>query len=173
MRLQQDRGRLDWVRVHSSRYQPEWECEVGVRLDYTSSHTSRCRRVAGEEAGPGCNGSPEFCRLRLDQFLWPGSHNSGTGQQEGSLPCMFKNQVRCNTFYLPLSRNCGVTTFCCLQDLDIVEQLEFGIRFLDIDTIVSRAGGCSGLETGHGSHPAWGVYQVGVAQCPALLYSAG
>ena len=61
--------------------------------------------------------------------------------------------------------------YYCLQDLDIVEQLEFGIRFFDIDTIVSRAGGCNGLETGHGSHPAWGVYQVagGKVSCSVVL----
>ena len=108
------------------------------------------------EAALRCNGSPEFCGLRcrgvddisqyfhnifttllrFDQFLFAGSHNSGTGQAKGSFQCAFKN-----------------------QDLDITEQLEFGIRFFDIDVIFSHALGCNGLETGHGAKPEVGLYQ--------------
>ena len=72
-----------------------------------------------------CNGRTEFCKLNFQQFLFPGSHNSGTGQKTGSFKCAFKN-----------------------QDLDIVEQLEFGIRFFDIDVIFTHFLGCGGLATG-------------------------
>ena len=46
------------------------------------------------------------------------------------------------------------------QDMNIVEQLEFGIRFFDLDVIYSTSLlGCNGLETGHGKHPEVGLYQ--------------
>ena len=41
--------------------------------------------------------------------------------------------------------------FPCLyknQDLTVREQLDFGIRFLDLDIIYSQGGRCRGLETG-------------------------
>ena len=59
-----------------------------------------------------CNGSQEFCDLRFDQFLFPGTHNSGTGQKKGVFQCSSKN-----------------------QDLTISQQLDFGIRFFDLDII--------------------------------------
>ena len=58
-----------------------------------------------------CNGHPDFCKLRFDQFVFPGSHNAGTGQSDGLFTCFFKN-----------------------HDLNIREQLDFGLRFFDIDT---------------------------------------
>jgi len=141
MRLQHkgpNAGMLKWLKIHPWHSAVEFYCEVGVRLDYTSSHASTCV-LQGTESGQEawCNGMGEFCQMRFDQFLFPGSHNSGTGQSLGSLPrCAFKN-----------------------QDLNIVEQLEFGIRFFDLDVIYTTALGCSGLETGHGSHPELGLYQ--------------
>ncbi len=49
------------------------------------------------------------------------------------------------------------------QDLNIREQLDLGIRFFDLDVIYSTSlPYCNGLETGHGSHPSLGVYQVSV-----------
>ena len=156
-------GRLDWVRLHSWDNWRDWRCEVGVRLDYSQSHTATCTEVwqpgpsPGSSPGPSpgpspgtspgssspspsppelCNGRAEFCQLGFDQFLFPGSHNAGTGQTEGSFACAFKN-----------------------QDLNIEEQLELGIRFFDIDIIFSHSRGCEGLETGHGKHPQFGLYQ--------------
>jgi len=132
-------GRLDWVRVypwHSASY---WECPVGRDLDHTSSHTAQCTKKLGHHRANGtwCNGAPEFCSLSVDEFLWAGSHNSGTGQNQGSMSCAFKN-----------------------QDLDITAQLELGIRFFDVDTIYDiHLPGCHGLETGHGNSPEMGIYQ--------------
>ena len=40
-----------------------------------------------------------------------------------------------------------------------MEQLEFGIRYFDIDVIFSHSFGCNGLETGHGKKPELGLYQ--------------
>lgn len=133
-------GMLDWVLLHSWHQSFGFYCSVETRLDYTSEHITQCElrqtEQWEEEQEFGCNGRPEFCHLRFDQFLFPGTHNSGTGESEGSYKCAYKN-----------------------QDLDIIEQLEFGIRFFDIDVIYSEAFGCSGLETGHGSHPELGLYQ--------------
>ena len=130
-------GLLDWVRLHSWSDWEEWECEVRVRLDYSNSHSTLCHHSPSNLL-PGlvCNGRTEFCRMRFDQFLFPGAHNAGTGQRKGSFACAFKN-----------------------QDLNIEEQLEFGIRFFDIDIIFSHSHGCQGLETGHGKHPDLGLYQ--------------
>jgi len=132
-------GLLDWVKLHSWDVNKEWTCYIGVRLDYDESHSSRCQlEILHDTSNDNivCNGRAEFCKLRFDQFLFPGSHNSGTGQKNGSFRCAFKN-----------------------QDLDILEQLEFGIRFFDVDIIFSHAFGCHGLETGHGSKPELGLYQ--------------
>ena len=85
-------------------------------------------------SGRWCNGAAEFCGLRVDQYLWPGTHNAGTGQSSGSAACAFKN-----------------------QEHDVFTQLELGIRMLDVDTIYSNhISGCFGLETGHGSSPELG-----------------
>ena len=152
-------GLLDWVRLHSWDNWRDWRCQVGVRLDHSQSHTATCTEVWTPSPGPSpgpsgsspssspssspnsspavlCNGRAEFCQLGFDQFLFPGSHNAGTGQTEGSFACAYKN-----------------------QDLNIEEQLELGIRFFDIDIIFSHSGGCEGLETGHGKHPQFGLYQ--------------
>ena len=134
-------GRLDWVRLHSWDNWREWRCPVGVRLDHSERHSVTCTEVWSTTPSPPspaqlCNGRPEFCQLSFDQFLFPGAHNAGTGQAEGSFACAYKN-----------------------QDLNIEEQLELGIRFFDIDIIFSHSGGCEGLETGHGKHPEFGLYQ--------------
>lgn len=130
-------GELSWVRVAPWHLGLYWHCQVGVNLDYTSSHTTQCRKVGEPRPGGWCNGAPEFCSLSVDEFLWAGTHNSGTGQAQGSASCAFKN-----------------------QDLDIPGQLELGVRLLDIDTIYSTGlPGCDGLMTGHGSNPELGIYQ--------------
>ena len=133
-------GMLDWIQIHSWHLAFGFFCSIQTRLDYSSKHVTQCQLQQTEQWANkqefGCNGRMEFCHLRFDQFLFPGTHNSGTGQSEGVYKCAYKN-----------------------QDLDILEQLEFGIRFFDIDTIHSETFGCSGLETGHGSHPEIGLYQ--------------
>ena len=134
-----DAGLLEWIRVHSWDQNIFWNCPVNERLDHQENYRTRCTlRLLHQthDHRTVCNGRPEFCDLRLDQFLFPGSHNSGTGQSSGSFQCAFKN-----------------------QDLDIVEQLEFGIRFFDVDTIFTDTLGCDGLSTGHGNAPEMGIYQ--------------
>ena len=64
------------------------------------------------------NGSPDICGLRFDQITLPGTHNSGSAfngnlvfrNGELAFPCIFRN-----------------------QDLNYTAQLEFGIRWFDID----------------------------------------
>ena len=89
--------------------------------------------------------------LRFDQFLFAGSHNSGTGQAKGSFQCAFKNQDLDITEQLEFGIRYCTVLYCTL--------LEFGIRFFDIDVIFSHALGCNGLETGHGAKPEVGLYQ--------------
>jgi len=133
-------GMLEWIQIHSWHSVFGFFCSIQTRLDYTSKHVTQCQLQQTDQWAQrqefGCNGRMEFCQLRFDQFLFPGTHNSGTGQSEGVYKCAYKN-----------------------QDLDILEQLEFGIRFFDIDVIYSETFGCTGLETGHGSHPEIGLYQ--------------
>ena len=132
-------GLLDWVKLHTWDLDREWVCQVGVRLDYDNSYTTTCKlgvKHNNNDDDIRCNGRSEFCSLGFDQFLFPGTHNAGTGQSKGSWACAYKN-----------------------QDLNIVEQLEFGIRFFDLDVIFSHAFGCHGLETGHGTSPELGLYQ--------------
>ena len=57
----------------------------------------------------------DLCSLQYNQITWPGTHNSGSGELmffsgEEALPCFYGN-----------------------QDMDYTEQLEFGIRWFDID----------------------------------------
>ena len=75
----------------------------------------------------------EFCDIPFNEFTFPGAHNSGTGQMDDpNFPCLYKN-----------------------QDLTVREQLDFGIRFLDLDIIYSQGGRCRGLETG--TQNDWGT----------------
>ena len=91
-------------------------CRVGVKIDNDQQTNSRCqiRNNAVDQSGTGCNGKPDFCRIPIDRFLFPGSHNAGTGTGSGAifLPQVFQN-----------------------QDLNIAEQLDFGLRFFDFDVI--------------------------------------
>jgi len=138
-----DAGRVEWVMLHPWHTNQVYSCQIGARLDYTSHYDTHCtlyNSTPGDTSnylGFDCNGHQDFCWLRFDQALFPGTHNSGTGQREGLARCASKN-----------------------QDMDIIQQLEFGIRFFDLDVIYSTSLlGCSGLETGHGSHPSLGLYQ--------------
>ena len=69
-----------------------------------------------------CNGYPEYCKLALNQFTFPGTHSSGSGFsgplrfcQSGSVEdgCIWQNQNR-----------------------SITAQLQLGIRFLTLDTCI-------------------------------------
>lgn len=58
-----------------------------------------------------CNGRSEFCNLKVGDFTFAGAHNSGTGQRKDpAFPCMYQN-----------------------HDMNIREQLDFGLRFFDVD----------------------------------------
>lgn len=132
-------GLLDWIKLHSWDWAWHWVCPVHERLDYSMSYVAKCGKEVSYQTTEDdlrCNGRKEFCQLGIHQFLFPGTHNSGTGQKKGSFGCAFKN-----------------------QDLTIEEQLEFGIRFFDLDVIDTDDLGCDGLETGHGKSPEFGLYQ--------------
>jgi len=135
-----DAGRLEFIRVHSWHSASSFLCPINTRLDYKENFVTECQYEEHSEdqnQEDWCNGAKDFCDLKYNQYLFPGTHNSGTGQSDGVLECAFKN-----------------------QDLSITEQLDFGIRFFDIDTIYSYGlPGCYGLETGHGQKPELGLYQ--------------
>jgi hypothetical protein len=50
--------------------------------------------MAPEPEMDRCNGKPEFCAIPFNRFLFPGTHNAGTGQASGYLPQFYKNQVK-------------------------------------------------------------------------------
>ena len=66
-----------------------------------------------------CNGLQDLCNLRLDQITLPGSHNAGSGF-DGAL-YYWSGAKAASCFY----RNHGKS---------FSQQLEFGIRYFDIDT---------------------------------------
>ena len=109
-------GRLSWVRLYSWHISSWLQCELGLLLDGDSSYAVACVYTGSGEEDNWCNGRSEFCRLGFDRFLFAGSHNAGTGQAEGTKPCLFKN-----------------------QDLNFTEQLLFGIRLFDIDLIYTNS----------------------------------
>ena len=69
---------------------------------------------------PGCNGSPYFCDLALDAYVWPGTHKSGSSQKvspgtsndivSSNRDCKYDNHVR-----------------------NFQEQLDAGVRLLYVD----------------------------------------
>ena len=70
-------------------------------------------------AAINCNGLPELCDLRIDQATFPGSHNAGSG------------------FDGVLKYWSGVPAASCSyrnHDKSFTEQLDFGIRYFDVDT---------------------------------------
>ncbi|XP_076436754.1 uncharacterized protein LOC143276196 isoform X2 [Babylonia areolata] len=80
--------------------------------DATTNHTL-------EGSGFPCNGDPRFCSLRFDQLTMAGSHNAGAGFDGGFgfFSCWVRNQY-----------------------LTVLEQLRFGVRFLDVDTSWEHCG---------------------------------
>ena len=70
-----------------------------------------------------CNGLSDLCDLRIDQATFPGSHNSGSGF-DGILK-YWSGILALSCFY----RN---------QDKSFSEQLEFGIRYFDVDTCYGK-----------------------------------
>jgi hypothetical protein len=66
-----------------------------------------------------CNGLPYLCERRFDEVTFPGNHNAGSGAGGFLHDCGGHIASSC------LWRNQGKT---------ITEQLEFGIRYFDIDT---------------------------------------
>ena len=53
------------------------------KLSSVINYLCRERKADLLRAGRWCNGASEFCNLRVDEFLWPGTHNAGTGQSQG------------------------------------------------------------------------------------------
>ena len=67
---------------------------------------------------PYCQGRSDLCSLRYDQITLPGTHNSGSGFNG---PLIFS------------SGNPAIPCFIRNQDLNYTGQLDFGIRFFDVD----------------------------------------
>ena len=101
-----------------------------------------------------CNGLEDLCHLRLDQITMPGSHNSGSGF-DGRLH--YSNGIVCSSCFY---RN---------QGKSFSEQLEFGIRYFDIDTCYHNneamnchcpGGGKSGKHCGYSGSIEKGLVQI-------------
>ena len=68
--------------------------------------------------GEHCQGRADLCSLQYNHITFPGAHNSGSGfngnlilsSGDTAVPCFYRN-----------------------QDLTYVQQLDFGIRFFDVD----------------------------------------
>jgi hypothetical protein len=80
-----------------------------------------------------CNGLPYLCEKRFDEVTFPGNHNSGSGA-DGYLETCYG--------YAPVEYQYHVRN----QGKTITEQLEFGIRYFDIDTCICN----DELRTCHG-----------------------
>ena len=98
-----DGGRINGIVLWSSQQKLglSYKCDIQEKLDHDSN------------LGKTCNGNPKFCQIKFNEFMFPGTHNSGTGllRTVSLLDCHTKN-----------------------QDLNITEMLDFGIRFFDLDT---------------------------------------
>ena len=93
-----------------------FKCSIQEKLDHDQSATATCNRTMAEPyqyLDKTCNGNESFCKLKFNEFTFPGTHNSGTGMKRTVwvADCHYKN-----------------------QDLDLTEMLDFGIRFFDFDT---------------------------------------
>ena len=132
-------------------------------MDNDDERTFSCRREAVDRGNGSlpCNGHSDFCSLNFANFTFAGTHNAGTGQSDYRiLHCAAKNQVR-NAHIGDSTVGWFSATLLPFQDLEVVNQLDFGIRFFDFDIIYSTSAPfCSGLETGHGKYPGFGIYQV-------------
>ena len=67
---------------------------------------------------PPCNGDVNLCSLKFNQVTFAGSHNAGSG---------FCGPLR------SLGGGLNIPCFSRNQDLSFAEQLDFGIRFFDVD----------------------------------------
>ncbi|BFZ20170.1 hypothetical protein BsWGS_23209 [Bradybaena similaris] len=78
-----------------------------------------------------CNGDARLCSLTVDKVTLPGSHNAGSGFAGPFVfpPCAYQN-----------------------HDLSVLEQLRFGIRYLDVDSCWSECG--NNLGTCHAGYCA-------------------
>ncbi|KAL8562972.1 hypothetical protein ACOMHN_004664 [Nucella lapillus] len=82
-------------------------------------HAGNDSHLVSEDGGFACNGDTRFCALRFDQLTMPGSHNAGAGFDGGFgfFSCWVRNQY-----------------------LSVLEQLRFGVRFLDVDSSWEHCG---------------------------------
>jgi len=132
-----DGGKIEWIKLRGSDMKKDvMFCPVARKLDNEEHYTASCQAEKYIEGGlfkwedAACNGRTDFCDMKFNEFTFPGAHNAGTGQMDDpNLSCFYKN-----------------------HDLNVKEQLDFGIRFLDLDVIYSTSGKCEGLETGHGAN---------------------
>ena len=86
---------------------------VNQKLDNDETHTVQCKKLSlpRKQSAKDCQGNRRFCGLKFNQTSFAGAHNAGTGMLSH------------------LALNCYVTN----HDLNVVELLDFGIRFFDFD----------------------------------------
>ena len=113
-----DGGRIKDIILWTSQQKLglSYKCDIQEKLDHDESTTVTCANTRSESdsnLGETCNGNVKFCQMKFNEFMFPGTHNSGTGllRTVSLLDCHTKN-----------------------QDLSITEMLDFGIRFFDFDT---------------------------------------
>ena len=97
-----------------------FQCNVGIKLNNDEFAIVACKKTKAEPykyLNRTCNGNERFCKMKFNEFTFPGTHNSGTGIEieihlsPEKFDCHFKN-----------------------HDLTVTEMLDFGIRFFDFDT---------------------------------------
>uniref|UniRef100_A0A0K2TBJ6 Putative LOC100201425 [Hydra vulgaris] n=1 Tax=Lepeophtheirus salmonis TaxID=72036 RepID=A0A0K2TBJ6_LEPSM len=142
-----DGGELENVTFYGSDFgygennRQEYICPIRVKLDgYNSIKVACTSKNNTYDPNRACNGDERFCHIPFSRFTFFGTHNAGTGEDISSISkinCAFKN-----------------------QDLNVREQLDFGVRFFDLDIIQSKnLYNCDGLESGHGKYPELGLYR--------------
>ncbi len=103
-----------------------------------------------------CNGLSDLCDLRIDQATFPGSHNSGSGF-DGVLK-YWSGIHAASCFY----RN---------QDKSFSGQLEFGIRYFDVDTCYGENEALNCHCSGSGSCAYTGSIEKGLLQIDKWMKS--
>ena len=112
-----DGGRIKDIILLTSQHSLglSFQCDIGKKLDHDQSTTAICNKNRNEsnpDYDKTCNGNEKFCQIKFNEFMFPGTHNSGTGMRRSVLvDCHVKN-----------------------HDLSIREMLDLGIRFFDFDT---------------------------------------
>ena len=113
--LGNDGGRISSVKLFTSqRHQGiQFRCNVNQKLDNDETRTVQCTQFSfpRRQSVKDCHGNRRFCGLKFNETTFAGAHNAGTGMLSH------------------MQLDCYVTN----HDLNVVELLNFGIRFFDFD----------------------------------------